>query len=129
MLSSSRTSFSMSPNALPSAARKQTEPVPVGTRFMPASSVIAAVGRENSSSSLGWAGLLRPRIVSRNPTALPAQLLRDLRQLAQPALQRRVRREEAVQADLLAAGLERRDEVEGVQRLGGAQVLVRDRAH
>src|SRR6266851_1699783 len=115
MLSSSRTSFSMSPNALPSATRKQTEP--------------AAVGRENSSSRFGWAGLDRPRIVSRKPTALPAQLIGDLRQLAQPALQRRVRGEEAVQADLLAAGLERRDEVEGVQRLGGAQVLVRDRAH
>ena len=60
MDSSSRTSFSMSLNALPSGARKQTEPVPVGLRFIPASSVIAAVGRENNSSRFGWAGLSGP---------------------------------------------------------------------
>src|ERR1039458_1880746 len=123
MASSSRTSFSMSPNALPSAARKQTEPVPVGTRFIPASSVIAAVGRENSSSRFGWAGLVRPRIVSRKPTALPAQLVGDLRQLAQPAVQRRVRGEDVGQVELLAARLERGDEVEGVQRLGGPPTI------
>src|SRR5450631_2605885 len=110
MDNSSRTSFSMSPNALPSTARKQTDPVPVGFRFIPASSVIAAVGRENNSSRFGWAGLDRPRIVSRNPTGLPAQLLGDLRQLAQPPLQRRVGGEKAVQAEALFARLERGDE-------------------
>src|SRR5580693_6596364 len=120
MDSSSRTSDSMSLNALPSAARKQTEPMPVGTRFIPASSVIAAVGSSNSWSRLGWAGLVRPSSVSRKPTGsgLLAQLLGDLGQLAQPPVQRRVGGEDVGQRDFLAAGLERGHEVERVQRLG-----------
>src|SRR5262252_7174693 len=99
MLSSSRTSFSMSLNARPSAARKHTEPVPVGTRPIAASRVMAAVGTAKRSSSFGWAGLVRPNSVSRSPTGyLPRELLGDLGQLLEPPLQRRVRGEQVGQA-------------------------------
>ncbi len=68
MLSRSLTSFSMSLKALPSAARKQTEPVPVGAKAVAACSVIAADGSANSASRFGGTGLVRPSSVSSNPT-------------------------------------------------------------
>ena len=74
MASRSRTSFSMSWNARPSAARKHTEPTPDGTSPEAASSVIAADGSANSASRLGWTGLVRPSRVSRNPTYWPSCL-------------------------------------------------------
>src|ERR1700684_4168554 len=89
MLSRSRTSFSMSLNALPSAARKQTEPVPVGVKSVAACSVIAADGRANSASRFGGTGLVRPSSVSRKLTqssCAAAELLGDLVQLRQPLL-------------------------------------------
>src|SRR6266496_5492561 len=78
----------MSPKARPSAARKQTEPVPVGAYEVLAASVTAAEGRANNRSRSGWTGLDRPSSASRNPTLLPADLLRNLGQLRQPLLQR-----------------------------------------
>ncbi len=68
MLSSSRTSFSMSLKARPSADRKHTEPVPVGLKSVAASMVTAALGSPNRLSRFGGAGLVRPSSVSRNPT-------------------------------------------------------------
>ena len=98
MPSSSRTSFSMSLNARPSAARKHTEPVPVGVRPIAACRVMAAVGSANSASRFGWTGLVRPSRVSRKPTGYRRELLGDLGQLPEPPLQRRVRGEERGQA-------------------------------
>src|SRR5689334_23676930 len=145
MLSSSVTSFSMSLKARPSAARKQTEPVPVGWTSIEACRVSEAVGSPNSASRLGATGLVRPRIVSRNPTSrsswlgaapgtgaagiclrLLAQLPGDLGQLLQPPVQRGVRGEQPGQGDHGAALGERGREVERVQRLGGTQVPGRD---
>jgi hypothetical protein len=62
----------MSLNARPSAARKHTEPVPVGTMPIAACRVMAAVGIANRSSSFGGTGLVRPSSVSRNPTGYRA---------------------------------------------------------
>src|SRR6266853_1925391 len=133
MLSRSRTSFSMSLNALPSAARKQTEPVPVAVKSADACSVIAADGTANSASRFGGTGLVRPSSVSRKPTAISlascAELLGDLVQLAQALLQRRMRREDRRQAELPAPPGERGREVESIQRLGRPQVLRRDSGH
>src|SRR5215475_11898022 len=106
MLRSSVTSFSMSLNALPSAARKQTEPEPVGRKLVPASRVSAALGSANSSSRFACTGLVRPSRASRNPTSyLPGlpdgrlpELVGNLLQLGQPALERRVRREDRGQS-------------------------------
>src|SRR5215469_11236212 len=139
MLSSSWTSFSMSLKALPSAARKQTEPVPVGLKSVPASSVSAAPGSAKSWSRLACTGFVRPSSTSRNPTrhlprlgaspiqlALLAELLGDLVQLRQALLQRRVRGEDRRQALARADGWR---EVERVQRLSLAQVLHRDLRH
>src|SRR5260370_17778241 len=78
MLSRARTSDSISPNARPSAARKQTEPVPVGLKSVATWSVIAADGSANSASRLGGTGLVRPSSASRNPTYyLPCLQLPD----------------------------------------------------
>src|SRR5260370_25335841 len=91
------TSFSMSENAWPSAARKQTEPTPVGTNSVAACSVMTAEGSANNSSRLGGTGLVRPSRASRNPTAasLPAataaELLGDLLQRPKTLLERRGR--------------------------------------
>src|SRR5215469_6491769 len=139
MLSKSWTSFSISAKALPSAARKHTDPVPVGRKSVPASSVSAAPGSAKSSSRLACAGLVRPSSTSRNPTrhlprlgaspiqlALLAELLGDLVQLRQALLQRRVRGEDRRQALARADGWR---EVERVQRLSLAQVLHRDLRH
>src|SRR5260370_13505073 len=92
MVSRSVTSFSMSENALPSTARKQTDPTPVGTKSVAACSVIAADGSANSSSRFGGTGLVRPSSGSRNPTIdpLPAtELLGDLVERPEPLLERR----------------------------------------
>src|SRR5215475_6746848 len=145
MLRSSCTSFSMSLKALPSAARKHTEPVPVGRKSVPASSVSAALGSANSSSRFGGTGLVRPSRASRNPTCylprswptqgrppggLLAQLPGDLLQLLEPPVKRRVRREDLRDpAATLAQRLQRRREVERVERLCLTQVLRRDPAH
>src|ERR1022692_4645326 len=98
MPSRSLTSFSMSAKALPSAARKQTDPVPVGVKSVAACKVIAADGRAKSASRFGGTGFVLPSSVSRNPTrtylCLLAELLRDLLEVGQPLLQRRVRRED-----------------------------------
>src|SRR5579872_1921938 len=125
MPSRARTSVSMSLKARPSAARKHTEPVPVAVRSVAASSVIAADGSANRASRFGGTGFVRPSSASRNPTWLAgrAELLGDLVQLGQPLLQARVRREQVVDATLAR---QRRGEVEGVQRLGLAQVPGRD---
>src|ERR1700691_1913131 len=120
MLSSSRTSFSMSLNALPSAARKQTEPVPVGLKSVAACSVSAADGSANSASRFGRTGLVRPSSVSRKPPQLscaPAELLGDLVQLRQPLLQAGVRGEDVGQAPLARPAGQRRRGVERVQPL------------
>src|SRR6516162_6732732 len=117
-----RTSFSMSWKARPSVARKQTEPVPVGFSPIAACSVTAAVGSEKSASRFGGTGLVRPSSVSRKPTGLLlAELRGNLGKLLQPPLQRGVRREDRGQAR--GVGLERRGEVERVQRLRLPQVI------
>ena len=71
------------------------EPDPVGLNPAPASSVTAAEGNANRSSSLGWTGLVPLSSVSRKPTSSlpgrPAELLLHLVQLGQPALEARVR--------------------------------------
>src|SRR6516162_11090126 len=101
-----RTSDSMSWKARPSAGRKETEPVPVGTSPIAACRVMAAVGSEKSASRFGWTGLVRPSSVSRKPTGLLlAELRGDLGKLLQPPLQRRVRREDGGQGR--GVGLER----------------------
>src|SRR5258708_11527065 len=126
MLSRSRTSDSISPNARPSAARKQTEPVPVGLKSVATWSVIAADGSANSASRLGGTGLVRPSSASRNPTyylpclrlpdgtatvrrpsRLPAELLGDLVKLRQPLLERRGGGEQRGQAPLTPPARER----------------------
>src|SRR5579862_2903997 len=127
------TSFCTSAKDRPSTGRKQTEPDPVGVKPAPASSVIAADGSANRSSSLGWTGLVRPSRVSRNPTTVlpgpgPAELLLDLVEFGQPALERRVGGEDRGQA-LRRVQPHRGGEEEGVQRLGGAQVPGRDLVH
>ena len=58
----------MSLKARPSAARKHTEPLPVGRKSVPASRVSAAPGRLNRLSRFGGTGLVRPSSVSRKPT-------------------------------------------------------------
>src|SRR5215472_13350557 len=139
MLSKSWTSFSISAKALPSAARKHTDPVPVGRKSVPASSVSAAPGSAKSSSRLACAGLVRPSSASKNPTrhlpsigvspiplALLAELPGDLVQLCQPLLQGGVGREDRRQALARPDG---RREVERVQRLSLAQILCRNAAH
>src|ERR1700683_4668754 len=132
--SSSVTSFCTSEKDRPSTGRKHTEPEPVGLNPAPASSVMAAEGSANRSSSLGWTGLVRPSSVSRKPTralsGVPAELLLHLVELGQPALQARVRGEDRRQA-LPGGGVQAHSgrEVERVQRLGFAQVLGRDPGH
>src|SRR5580658_3837483 len=117
MFSSSVTSLSMSLNALPSAARKHTDPAPVGLKSVPASSVSNAPGSAKSWSRFGGTGLVRPSSVSRNPTRAPllAELLGDLVQLSQPVLQRRVSGEQRGHV-LAVAGGQGRSEEERVQR-------------
>src|ERR1700689_1291121 len=131
-LSRSVTSFCTSAKDLPSTGRKQTEPEPVGLKPAPASSVTAADGSANRSSSLGWTGLVRPSRVSRKPTGAlpggPAELLLDLVELGQPALKRRVGGEDGRQAPL-GRQVHRGGEEERVHGLRGAQVIRRDPAN
>src|SRR5690625_1190884 len=62
-------SFSKVANACPSAARKATEPVPVGWNPAVACRVIAADGRPKSWSRSGLTGLERPSKARRKLTA------------------------------------------------------------
>src|SRR5437764_8937542 len=126
----------MSEKDRPSTGRKHTEPDPVGLNPAAASSVTAADGSANRSSSLGWTGLVRPSNVSRKPTSAPsytgssaggpAELLLHLVELGQAALQARVGGEDVGQLAALSGQMRGRREVERVQRLLGAQVPGRD---
>src|SRR5512142_25666 len=98
---------------------------------------MAAEGSANRSSSLGWTGLVRPSSVSRNPTRALlafragdlAELLLDLVELSQPALEARMGGEDVGQAAAASTvQVHRRREEERVHRLRGAQVLGRDPA-
>src|SRR5215469_5149527 len=113
MSSRSSTSFCTSEKDRPSTGRKQTEPEPVGLNVLPASSVIAADGSANRSSSLGWTGLVRPSRLSRKPTSLPcgfAELALDLVQLLEPALEAGVGGEDGGQLGLGGAEVRGRRE-------------------
>src|SRR5689334_23327723 len=122
----------MSEKDRPSTGRKHTEPDPVGLNPAPASSVTAADGSANRSSSLGWTGLVRPSSVSRKPTRAPSltgrpvELGLHLVEFLQAALEARVGGEDVGQLAALSGQVRGRREVERVQRLLGAQVLGRD---
>src|SRR4051794_19604281 len=116
-------------NPAPTAARKQTEPSPVG--FSPAAvcRVIAALGTRNNESRLARLGRLRPVIVSQRPTrrtyavlGRPAQLGLDPRQLLQALLERRVGRRQRLERD----SADRRRDAERARGADLAQVALRD---
>src|ERR1019366_8292724 len=107
--------------------------------------VSAAVGRAKRASRLALTGLVRPSRVSKRPTlegrsAGLAELVLELAEVGQPALETGVRPEEAAEAECAAALAlpatlvlctlrHRRHEEEGVERFVGAEILGRDAAH
>src|ERR1700722_3960538 len=137
-------SFWASAAAWPGGGFQHTPACPEDTSPPALCRVSAAVGNANSASRLARTGLLGPRMVSKRPTpgsgcsdrrrAGLAELALQRVQLGQSLLERRVRQEEVAEAEAPAGTLggavgDGRGEEEGVERLGGAQVLGRDAAH
>src|SRR5580692_711711 len=137
-------SFWASTAACPGGGFQHTPACPELTSPPALCSVSAAVGNANSASRLARTGLLRPRMVSKRPTrwrsrsdgglAGLAELTLQRVQLGQTLLERRVRPEEVAEAEAPTAALggpvrHGRGEEEGVEGLGGPEVLRRDAPH